>query len=340
MSAFSLRFDQHGLPSEVLQLEQHAVPQPKRGEVLVEMQAAPINPSDRLHILGQYQQQTDLPSRVGFEGVGTVIESGGGMLGRFLQGQRVAVLASHGGTWASHCVVNAKQAIPVPKAIPLQQAAQYFINPATAFLLTQQVARLVPGDVLVQSAGTSTVGRQVISLGRHFGFKTISVVRRAEAIQELKNLGADLVITTTQLSNLKQIRKQIVDQVGVLPRFAIDSIGGTLGSQLLALLRHNGRMVCFGTASEEPLSINPRTLMEHQLSIESFWLGPFMRKQSLLKKIGVISSLKSLHLKNLFPAPVAHMFAMTDYAAALEQAVSIPGGEKVLLTMNSERPVT
>ena len=94
----ALRFHSCGDPAQVLRLEDIPTPQPGPGEVLVRMLAAPVNPSDRMFIAGTYGQAAQVPATAGFEGVGIVIESGGGWLGRFLKGRRVAVGCRWGGT--------------------------------------------------------------------------------------------------------------------------------------------------------------------------------------------------------------------------------------------------
>src|SRR5438105_2948505 len=69
-------YSAHGNPAEVLRVETHPWPRPGRGEVVVQMRAAPINPADLNQIEGKYPVQATLPATPGFEGAGVVTELG------------------------------------------------------------------------------------------------------------------------------------------------------------------------------------------------------------------------------------------------------------------------
>ena len=132
-------FDRCGDPEEVLRCSELPEPKPARGQVLVRLLASPVNPSDLLYVRGLYGRTPSLPATPGFEGVGVVEASGGGLLGWRVLGRRVAVLGAVGGTWQEKVLVAAHQAVPVPTALPDEQAATFFVNPATALIMTRYV---------------------------------------------------------------------------------------------------------------------------------------------------------------------------------------------------------
>src|SRR5438874_9703185 len=148
-------FDQCGEPGDVLQLRELPEPKPVRRQVRVRMLASPINPSDLLFIRGQYGRKPALPASPGFEGVGVVEESGGGLLGWRVRGRRVAVLGALSGTWREQVLVPAHQAIPVPADVPDEQAAAFFVNPATELIMTDHVLKVPSGALLMQTAAGS-----------------------------------------------------------------------------------------------------------------------------------------------------------------------------------------
>ena len=223
-------FESFGEPSEVLKLSAtFPTPEPGPGEVRVRMIASPINPSDLMVVEGRYGVLPTLPSTPGFEGVGIVDKAGPGLMGRLAVGKRVAVINSKGGNWAEYVVIPWRQARPIPADIPDDQAATFFVNPATAIAMVRHVLQVPKGEWLLLSAAGSTLGKMIIKLGKHDGFKTLCVVRRSEAKAELTALGADAVISSSEGSVPEQVRA-ITGDSG--PRFALDPIGGEAGTAI------------------------------------------------------------------------------------------------------------
>src|SRR5262249_29116562 len=110
---------------ENISIAEIPVPRPGPGEVLVKVFASPINPSDLMFIQGLYGFKKSLPAVPGFEGSGTVVETGSGMLARFLKGKRVACAAADpkisSGMWAEYVVTSAQLCIPLQKNVELEQ---------------------------------------------------------------------------------------------------------------------------------------------------------------------------------------------------------------------------
>src|SRR6202795_2291531 len=151
----SIVFDHPGDPRRVLQLRDVPMPVPQPGQVLVRMLASPINPSDLIFINGVYNLKPVSPATPGFEGVGVVESSGGGMIGWLRRGKRVVVINDRTGNWSEYSVVSSRRVIPVPADVPDEQAACFFVNPVTAIVMTERVLRVPPGAWLLQSAAGS-----------------------------------------------------------------------------------------------------------------------------------------------------------------------------------------
>src|SRR5207248_241983 len=126
--------------------------EPGPGEVRVRMIASPINPSDLMVVQGRYGVLPSLPATPGFEGVGIVDKAGPGLLGQWVLGKRVVAINSQGGNWAEYAIIPARQARPVPNDIPDEQAATFFVNPATVLALVRHVLGVRRGEWLLQSA--------------------------------------------------------------------------------------------------------------------------------------------------------------------------------------------
>src|SRR5262245_6369590 len=248
-------FEQPGPPAEVLRLQDDVpAPEPRRGEVLVRMLASPINPSDLMYVAGGYGLKPRLPATPGFEGVGVVEATGGGFLGWLRKGKRVAVINDRIGNWAEYTVTKARQVVPVPDDITDEQAATFFVNPATAVVMTRDVLQLPAGAWLLQSAAGGELGKMVIRLGKKFGFRTLNVVRRREQVEELKKLGADAVLVESDGPLPEQVAKAVPGGGG----YAIGPVGGKTGSELIASLGVGGRCLLYGSLTEDPVSVRQR----------------------------------------------------------------------------------
>ncbi len=328
-------FESLGDPAAVLQLREQPVPQPEGGQVRVRMLASPINPSDLMFIRGDYTLKPRLPSGAGFEGVGIVEAAGGGPLPRLMLGKRVAVLNRRGGNWADYVVVPVQQLVPLKKHLSIEQAATFFVNPATAFIMTRLVLQIPEGQWLVQSAAGSELGKMVIRLGRRFGFRTLNIVRREAQIEELKQLGADRVIAfDASRQTPQQLAELIREQTNDSARYAIDSVGGAVGTGISQALSRAGRMLVFGTLSNEPIQLAPRDLMTPGATIEGFWLGNFMDTLNLFAKLRLVSTLSGLIADGTLCSAIGAKFALNDFAAAVHQAQQSGRNGKVLFVMN------
>lgn len=148
-------FECFGEPREVLQVRDVPAPTPTAGEVRVRMTMSPINPSDLMTVRGQYGRLPNLPATPGFEGVGVIEAVGAGWLAKLRglkTGRRVAVLHAKGGAWQEMVVLPAKQVVPVPDDLPDEQVAAFFVNPATALIMTRRVLQVSRGGWLLQTA--------------------------------------------------------------------------------------------------------------------------------------------------------------------------------------------
>lgn len=323
-------FEQFGEPSQVLSVRDIPDPEPGPGEVRVRMISSPVNPSDLLVVRGLYGVLPKLPATPGFEGVGVVDKAGPGLLGRWVEGKRVAVINSAGGNWASWAVIPARQARPIPTDISDEQAATFFVNPATVLALVRHVLKVPKGEWLLQSAAGSTLGKMIIKLGRHDGFKTINIVRRSEAKKELEDLGGDAVISSSEGSVEEQVGR-ITGGKGV--RYALDPIGGETGSGVFRSLGSGGRMVVYGTLSGDPIQIESRQLISGRKVLEGFWLGHWMRDRSIPASLLLFREIAAMIRNGVLTSEIGASIPLAEISTAVKEAERIGRGGKVLLTL-------
>jgi NADPH:quinone reductase-like Zn-dependent oxidoreductase len=287
----AVQFSRFGEPADVLRVVEVPVPEPGPGEVRVRMIASPVNPSDLLVVRGRYVKLPTPPATPGFEGVGIVDRAGPGLLGRLALGKRVMAINDQGGNWAEYAIIKARQARPIASDIPDEQAASAFVNPATVLALVRHVLAVPKGEWLLQSAANSSLGKMVIRLDRHDGIRTINVVRTREKADELLSLGADAVVVSGEGPIEDQVR-QIVGTGGV--RYALDPVGGAIGTGILKSLGKDGHLVIYGSLSEQPIEVGSRPMISGSLRVEGFWLGHWMRNRSIPQSLLMFRQIASL----------------------------------------------
>ena len=197
--------------------------------------------------------------------------------------------------------------------------------------MVRHVLAVPKGEWLLQSAAGSTLGRMIIKLGRHDGFKTLNVVRRREAIDELKTLGGDAVISSADGPIDEQVRR-ITGGEGV--RYAIDPVGGETGTGVFRSLGENGRLLLYGTLSGEPIEVDPRLVISGPRAVEGFWLGHWMRQRSIPSALLLFREIASLIRQGVLRSEIGQIYPLREIQAAAREAATIGRQGKVLLKLN------
>jgi NADPH:quinone reductase-like Zn-dependent oxidoreductase len=185
----------------------------------------------------------------------------------------------------------------------------------------------------VQTAAGSELGKMMIRLARHKGVRTFNIVRRPEAVAALQELGGDLVVSSSGPGLLEQIRAA-VGVTGV--RYALDPVGGAVGSAVAAALGTDGHMLVYGSLSEEPISIHSRQLIAKRCRIEGFWLGHFMRRQSIPASLALFRSVTRLMRAGILTTEADTPMPAHAIREAIQRA-EVPGrGGKILLSFDHD----
>ncbi len=327
-------FERFAEPREVLSVRDVPASTPASGEVRVRMLMSPINPSDLMTVRGQYGRLPNLPATPGYEGVGVVESVGSGWLAKLRglkTGRRVAVLHGKGGAWQEMVVLPAKQVVPVPDDLPDEQVAAFFVNPATALIMTQRVLQVSRGGWLLQTAAGSALGRMVIRLGKNLGFRTINIVRRLDLSAELTQLGADAVLADSE--DIPARVHQITD--GAMVPYALDCVGGPGVTPIVQSLSPQGRLLLYGTLSNEPIPLDPRALIGGQRAIEGFWLSEWVAQQSVLRMLGLFRQIIALMRAGVLTTPVAAIYTLDQLPQAIEHVERSARGGKILLKIGA-----
>ena len=305
---------EHGEPATVAKLCDIELPDPAEGEVRVRVLLAPINPADINVLEGKYPIRPELPGVPGVEGVGVVEESAHG----FEKGTRV-LLPHRFGTWRAAGNAKAAELVAVPAHVPDEQAAMLRINPATALCMLREFVKLEPGDWVFQNAGNSAVGRCVVQMCRHYGWKSLSVVRREELLGELGDLGADAVLLdSTELPRLGA-------------KLALNAVGGDSATRLAAALADGGTIVTYGAMARQPLRIPNGQLIFNDIAWRGFWVSRWYQNAIPEERAAMFAELFRLVGSGVVATPVEAIYPLAEIARALENAAKSGRSGKVLL---------
>ncbi len=308
---------EHGEPAAVATHTTIELAPPPPGEVRVRVLLAPINPADINVLQGVYPVRPELPGVPGVEGVGVVEQTGCG----FEKGTRV-LLPHRFGTWREVGNATAAELVRVPDGVPDEQAAMLRINPATALCMLREFVTLKPGECILQNAANSAVGRCVIRLCKHYGWRSANVVRRAELVDELTAEGADAVF---------------VEDLAAVPqgvRLAFNAVGGESALRMAARLADGGTIVTYGAMARQPLKIPNGLLIFNDLAWRGFWVTRWYQTATAEQRAALFAELFALTKSGVIATPVEAVYPLQDIAAALAHAQQPQRAGKVLLRCN------
>lgn len=314
------------VPQDVVEAVEFDAAPLKEDDVLLELQASPINPSDVLTLTGQYGILPPLPAIGGNEGVGKILETGSAVKG-FTVGQSV-LLPVGIGTWCTHIVAAARKLIPLPPGADPQQLSMLSINPPTASLLLSEFADLQPGDWVIQNAANSAVGNYLIQLAKIKGLKTINVVRRESLIEPLTDQGADLVLVDGD-DLMKRVRKA-TEKADI--KLAIDAVGGAAANRVADCLAANGTLVNYGMMSGENAQVSSANLIFKNVQVKGFWLAHWFQNASKEEQQTLYTQLAGLIATGKLSAPIDKVFKVADIKDAVAYAAQGERNGKVLVS--------
>jgi NADPH:quinone reductase-like Zn-dependent oxidoreductase len=222
-----------------LRLQTSPVPAPGAGQVVIRMEATGVSFAEQQMRRGRYYDQPPFPFVPGYDLVGTVAAVGTGADPALL-GQRVAALTKVGG-WASHVVVDAADAVPVPAGLDPAAAETVVVNGITAWQMLHRKAQVKSGQTILVHGVNGGVGSTLAQLGRLAGVRVIGTAPRHHA--GLRDLGVFPVDYHADVAAaVREIAPGGVDAV-------FDHLGGRSLPVSWRLLAPGGTLVSYGSAT-------------------------------------------------------------------------------------------
>jgi NADPH:quinone reductase-like Zn-dependent oxidoreductase len=237
------------------------VPAPKSHEVIVRVEAAPINPSDMWPMFGpanlakaqlsddkqtlsaplypgmlsRIKSRLDQVLPIGNEGAGTVVAAGDSEVAQALMGKTVAILS--GGAYAQYCCVPAQSCIVHNEGTSASDAASSFVNPLTALGMVETM-RLEGHTALVHTAAASSLGQMLNKICLAQDIPLVNIVRKQQQVDILKEIGAKHICDSSSKTFKADLYKAI-DETGAT--LAFDAIGGgEIVSHILSAMEQSG----------------------------------------------------------------------------------------------------
>jgi len=355
-----------------LSLESVSTPEPKPDEVVVRVEASPINPSDLGLLFGAADMSTakasgtatkpvvtaniapnvmkmmggrlDQSLPAGNEGAGVVVAAGASDAAQKLLGKTVAILG--GAMYAQYRVIKAAQCLLLPPGTTPAEGASCFVNPLTAIGMVETM-KLEGHKALVHTAAASNLGQMLNKLCNKDGVALVNIVRKPEHVKLLKSIGAKYVCDSSQPSFMDDLTDALVATGATL---AFDATGGgKLAGQILTCMEiaanktakeysrygstTHKQVYIYGGLDRSPTELNRNFGMAW--GIGGWLLTPF------LQKIGPEAAQK---LRERVAAEVKTTFASTyTKEVSLAEALTLPAiavygkqatGEKYLINPN------
>lgn len=245
------------------------LPTPQRGEALVRIHACGLNFADLLMAEGKYQDMPTLPFTPGLEISGEVVALGPETDGPPV-GTKVACHCPSGGLAEYGCFAI-ERLLPLPDAMPHEDAAAFLIAYGTSHLALTHKAALKAGETLFVTGAAGGVGLTAVEIGKRLGARVIAAARGSEKLEIAKKAGADIAIDI-ESPDLK-------DQLRALGGIDVtyDAVGGAAFDAALKATRPDGRLLAIGFASGSVPQIPANHLLVKNASVIGFWWGGYLK---------------------------------------------------------------
>ena len=265
---------QFGDPETSLAVGEMAMPMPKPGQVVVKIEAAPVNPADGGFVRGFYAKKP-LPTVPGLEGAGTVVAANAGPIGESLMGKRVACFAPADGPgpWAEYMACDASACFPLETHVTTEMGATLLVNPLTAIGLldTRQGQQGDHPDRRRQRARTDDPSASP----KHRASPSINIVRRGDAVAKLKAEGRDprpRFVSRRLRGSAASAWRTISAQ-----RLRVDAVAGEMSALSRGRCRMAAKCVIYGGLSGQEPRMGAGDAIINAKSIEGFWIPLFVK---------------------------------------------------------------
>ncbi len=331
-----------------LRLEQQPLPAPGPDEVIVKLEAAPINPSDLGlmfgvtdwsqatgsgdgddaiitvpvpgHLMRHVANRLDKAMLPGNEGSGTVIAAGESDAAQAMIGRRVGMMG--GAMYADYRTIKLMNCLPLPDGVRAKQGASCFVNPLTALSFVETM-RDEGHTAIVNTAAASNLGQMLVRLCAAEGIELVSIVRKAEQEAILQAVGAKHILNSEAEDFLSALTTKLIETDATL---AFDAIGGgKMAGQILSCMeqaqvskmteysvygstRHK-QVYIYGMLNAAPTELPRNT--GFAWDVGGWLLTPRLQKGGIAKAVAMRQRVAD-NLTTIFASEYSHEIALAD----------------------------
>lgn len=288
---------------------------PYKGQknVLINVIASPINPSDINRIEGNYPvpncSENAYDLILGGEGIGVVEDDN---QSKFVKkGQFVVPARPSMGWWRKTIECGDEDVIPIEcSGKDLYQMSMSFVNGPTAYKLLTSFVKLKPGDWIIQNGANSSVGKAIIQFCKRESVHSINIVRERRDFdivrKELEDLGADAIVKMEANDKIHKNSQQRNCVAG------FNCIGGDYSSKLVEYLAPSSPIITYGGMSRRPLIASTGSLIFQDIRFLGFWISRWYENASLQEKQILIKQ------NDVLKFPKYKLYHISSYMSALE----------------------
>jgi NADPH:quinone reductase len=249
----ALRFEKTGSLDD-LAVRDISLPVPGTGEVLIEVKAAAVNPSDLKNVLG-FMHITTLPRTPGRDFAGVIVQGPAVMVGKSVFGSGGNLGFGRDGSHAEFVAVSETAVLPMPKGFTFEQAAAVGVAYMTAWAALVKAARLQKGETVVILGTTGAVGSAAARIARRQGARVLGTVRKMSDLPAAttSKLPVDVWLDLESAELSKSVRDATA---GKGADVVFDVVGGAMFEKCLAALARRGRQVAISSSPDPRVSFN------------------------------------------------------------------------------------
>ena len=287
-----------------LRFEEVSPPTPGPGEVLIQVKAAAINPSDIKNVQGK-MHETTVPRIPGRDFAGMIVKGPDELLGQSVFGSGGNLGFGRDGSHAEYVAVPVTAVIPLPKNLSFEQAAGIGVAYITAWAALVNAAQIQAGETALILGTAGALGSAAARIARKLGARVIGTARKVADIPPASALPVDDWIDLEAVDLATGVRR-LTNGRGA--DIVFDVVGGALFEQCLSALAWRGRQVAISSSPEPRVSFNLVNFYHN----ESRLLGVDSLKLSFEETAEILRQLTPGIESGTFPPPAVETFRLDE----------------------------